>query len=167
MPRPKKTKATKTAKRKRTKRTAAPKPSKTARKTPPRTARAPNGSEIPLGAHPGNTGGKKGRSGRKPAKIVQLAQELIDKFTLMQVAASIAVGDIWEDYTNADGETVSGPTRNSDRLAAIKFLAAYGYGNPIQVHEHSGPGGEPIPVASPLDDINRQLDRLARAQSKG
>lgn len=25
-----------------------------------------NGNRLPLGAHPGNTGGKKGRSGRKP-----------------------------------------------------------------------------------------------------
>ena len=38
-----------------------------ARKTAPKTARSPvTGAEIPLGAHPGNTGGKKGRSGAKP-----------------------------------------------------------------------------------------------------
>ena len=34
------------------------------------TARSPlNGAEIPLGAHPRNTGGKKGRSGRPPSAI--------------------------------------------------------------------------------------------------
>lgn len=36
-------------------------------KTAAKTAASPlNGSRIPLGAHDGNTGGKKGRSGRKP-----------------------------------------------------------------------------------------------------
>ena len=36
-------------------------------KTAAKTATSPlNGSRIPLGAHPGNTGGKKGRSGRRP-----------------------------------------------------------------------------------------------------
>lgn len=41
-----------------------------------------NGSRIPLGAHPGNTGGKPGRSGRKPdefkAKMIQLADDWAD-----------------------------------------------------------------------------------------
>lgn len=36
-------------------------------KTAGKTAKSPlNGAEIPLGAHIGNTGGKKGRSGRPP-----------------------------------------------------------------------------------------------------
>lgn len=35
-----------------------------------------SGSEIPTGAHPGNTGGKKGRSGRKPNEFKALMQEL-------------------------------------------------------------------------------------------
>ena len=34
------------------------------------------GAQLPLGNHPGNTGGKKGRSGRKPAEWTVLCQEL-------------------------------------------------------------------------------------------
>ncbi len=54
------------------------------------TARSPlNGAEIPLGAHPRNTGGTKGRSGRPPSVIrercvgsfeerVSVLEEIID-----------------------------------------------------------------------------------------
>ena len=41
-----------------------PSPAKTATKTARPSPK--NGNRLPLGAHPGNTGGKKGRSGRKP-----------------------------------------------------------------------------------------------------
>ena len=43
---------------------AAPKTAKYTAKTAKPSPR--NGNRLPLGAHPGNTGGKKGRSGRKP-----------------------------------------------------------------------------------------------------
>lgn len=46
-------------------------------KTARKTARSPrNGAEIPLGAHPGNTGGKKGRSGRKPSTFAGFIRTL-------------------------------------------------------------------------------------------
>ncbi len=41
----------------------------------PEIARSPlNGAEIPLGAHPRNTGGKKGRSGRPPSAVRELCR---------------------------------------------------------------------------------------------
>ena len=43
-----------------------------------KTAASPlNGSRIPLGAHPGNTGGKKGRSGRKPSWLREFCDDLL------------------------------------------------------------------------------------------
>ncbi len=37
-----------------------------------------SGSELPTGAHPGNTGGKKGRSGRKPNAFKELCREILE-----------------------------------------------------------------------------------------
>lgn len=49
-----------------------------AEKTAKKTAKSPrNGAEIPLGNHPGNTGGKKGRSGRKPDWIKAFCDNLL------------------------------------------------------------------------------------------
>lgn len=46
-------------------------------KTAAKTAVSPrNGAVIPLGAHPGNTGGKKGRSGRKPSTFAGFVRSL-------------------------------------------------------------------------------------------
>lgn len=43
-----------------------------------KTAKSPrNGAEIPLGAHPKNTGGKKGRSGRKPDWLKKFCDDLL------------------------------------------------------------------------------------------
>ena len=48
---------------------------KTATKTAKVAVSPINGAEIPLGAHPGNTGGKKGRSGRPPSELRRLMRE--------------------------------------------------------------------------------------------
>jgi hypothetical protein len=43
------------------------------------TMRSPrSGAEVPTGAHPGNTGGKKGRSGRKPFAFRMLARTILE-----------------------------------------------------------------------------------------
>ena len=47
-------------------------------KTAEKTAVSPlNGSRIPLGAHVGNTGGKKGRSGRRPEWLREFCDDLL------------------------------------------------------------------------------------------
>lgn len=53
---------------------------KTASKSAPRLAPAPpqGGARLPLGAHPKNTGGKKGRSGRPPLAFKRFARALYD-----------------------------------------------------------------------------------------
>src|SRR5689334_5686837 len=37
------------------------------------------GAQLPLGAHPGNTGGKKGRSGRKPDAFVAAMEDALNE----------------------------------------------------------------------------------------
>lgn len=37
-----------------------------------------NGAQTPTGAHPGNTGGKKGRSGRRPFAFTLFAQDVLE-----------------------------------------------------------------------------------------
>src|SRR5580704_8845020 len=64
------------------------------RKTAIKTAKSPrSGSEIPLGAHPGNTGGKKGRSGRKPIAFVQECSRIADEQVLPKVEALLTASD--------------------------------------------------------------------------
>lgn len=48
---------------------------KTAKKTAKPSGR--NGNVLPVGNHPGNTGGKKGRSGRKPFAFRVLARSIL------------------------------------------------------------------------------------------
>ena len=62
-----------------------------AEKTATKTAKSPvNGAEVPLGAHPRNTGGKKGRSGRKPIAFVEECSRLADTEVLEKVAEKLS-----------------------------------------------------------------------------
>jgi hypothetical protein len=94
---------------------------------------APDGTFLP-----GNSGGKAGRSGRRPLAITLAAQEVFEKHRLLDVAAGIARGTIQESWFDQDGQEHADPTKNSDRLAAIRFLAGYAFGNPQQVVTHEG-----------------------------
>jgi hypothetical protein len=61
-------------------------------KTAIRTAKSGrNGQEIPLGAHPKNTGGKKGRSGRKPKAFVEWCKSVLENETVRRVAEARAM----------------------------------------------------------------------------
>lgn len=122
-------------------------PKKTATKTAKPSGR--NGNVLPVGAHPGNTGGKPGRSGRRPFAITLAAQELVDKHDLLNVAVKIAVG----------------PSKDTDRLAAIRLLVEYGYGRAPQHITHANDDEHPLP--SPLDDLRREITRLAPASTAG
>lgn len=136
-------------------------------KTRPKTSTGPAGNLTP--GNPGNSGGKKGRSGRRPNAITEAARDIVDDRELLNVAADIAVGDIWEEWTTKDGDVVSGPTKNSDRIAAIRLIIEYGYGKPKQITELSGPDGGPIETAavSPLDDLRGRIARIATRQRAG
>jgi hypothetical protein len=87
--------------------------------------------------------GKPGRSGRRPFAITLAAQEITDKHDLLGVARDIALS----------------AEKDSDRLAAIRLIVEYGYGRAPQ-HVTLANDAE-RPVTSPLDDLTRQLARLA------
>lgn len=82
-----------------------------------KTATGRNGNVIPLGAHPGNTGGKKGRSGRKPQAFKTFASSLAaDPDFQASLKRAAQAGDV----------------------AAMKLVIQYAEGMPTQQVEHSG-----------------------------
>lgn len=89
-----------------------------AAKTGKKTAISPrSGAEIPTGAHPKNTGGKKGRSGRKPQAFKTFASALaMDPEFQKQLEAAALAGD----------------------LQAMKLVIQYAEGMPPQSVEHTG-----------------------------
>jgi hypothetical protein len=106
---------------------------KTGIKTGIVTATSPKGgARLPLGAHPGNTGGKKGRSGRKPSEVVALARSLTDQYGLVQRLALIASGQPVLQFQGTDKEgkpeIVVAPARAADQIRAIELLLNRGWG---------------------------------------
>ena len=96
-------------------------------KTATKTARSPvNGAEIPLGAHPGNTGGKKGRSGRTPDEFKRMCQELASsesvRSNVLKILASPA------DYPGL-------------YVGALKWATEHGYGKPTETMKIDAPEG--------------------------
>jgi hypothetical protein len=92
------------------------------------TMRSPrSGAEVPTGAHPGNTGGKRGRSGRVPSIVRELALEsFADRVHLL---AEIADGIAFRRVKVGAHETETfTSTEVSDRLRALEMLAKYGLG---------------------------------------
>ena len=94
-------------------------------KTATKTATSPlSGGVIPLGAHPGNTGGKKGRSGRLPSKVRDACRLAFSQ--RLRVLKEIA------DNPSEDA---------ADRIRAVDTLGKYGG---IQKIEHTGADDEPL-----------------------
>jgi hypothetical protein len=88
-------------------------------KTASKTALAlpsPNGgARLPLGAHPGNTGGKPGRSGRPPNAFKELCAQLASREATLR-----AVGKILMDPDHPAF------------IGALKWVSENGYGRPLQ-----------------------------------
>jgi len=85
---------------------------KTATKTAKPSPRS--GVALPLGAHPGNTGGKKGRSGRKSRDFLQRCLEATEDDPLWQAA------------------------KKKSAFSTLEMAASYTYGKPTKSVEHSG-----------------------------
>lgn len=84
-------------------------------KTGFKTAKSPKGgAELPLGAHPGNTGGKKGRSGRKSNDF------------LARCLAATEDDELWR------------LSRKKSPHATLDTAASYIYGKPTQQVVTSG-----------------------------
>lgn len=91
-------------------------------KTAERTAVSPrNGARIPVGAHPGNTGGKKGRSGRKPQAFRVFAASVATDPEFQQALKTAALDPDHPNHANA-----------------VKQILAYSEGLPRQVVEQTG-----------------------------
>ena len=102
-------------------------------KTAGKTAVSPiNGAEIPLGAHPGNTGGKPGRSGRLPSAVRTAALE--EFATRVPRIAAIADGNVplTETCPKCGYQAKDGgfavPPDVGDMLRAHDMLGKYGLG---------------------------------------
>ena len=111
-----------------------------AKKTAEKTARSKpsplTGQTLPLGAHPKNTGGKKGRSGRKPFLWKEHCR------------------DVLIDKTVREHMLVAARTPKLPGYAPlIKMLASYAEGLPEQtiILEHE----------SPIEELLRELDGIA------
>ncbi len=81
-----------------------------------------SGSQIPTGAHPGNTGGKKGRSGRKPNAFKELCREILDDEETREALRAAAKSPSAPGYGGI-----------------IKMLASYAEGVPAQKVEVNRP----------------------------
>jgi hypothetical protein len=114
-------------------------------KTAAKTATSPiSGGVIPLGAHPGNTGGKKGRSGRLPSKVREACRLAFHQ--RLKVLKQIA------DNEHEDA---------ADRIRAVDTLGKYGG---IQKIEHTGADDGPIQI-NVMELRERIAGRLARLAS--
>jgi len=81
-----------------------------------------SGYALPVGAHPGNTGGKKGRSGRKPGPFKAMLAKLRQS---PELAASL-------EAAIADHESRAFP-------AALKVITDYDDDKPAEKHAIVGP----------------------------
>jgi hypothetical protein len=81
-----------------------------------------NGNALPLGNHPGNTGGKKGRSGRKPNAF---------KNFLAQLRA--------DPLARTAFETAARDATNRNFSSAWKLMADYDDEKPAEKHAIVGP----------------------------
>ena len=88
-----------------------------------------NGNRLPVGAHPGNTGGKKGRSGRRPNEHVEWCRSMISDPT--------HEAEVVKVLANADHPAYA---------TMWKEVRAVAYGKPVQPHEHGGANGGDITI---------------------
>jgi len=90
-----------------------------------------NGAVCPTGAHPGNTGGKKGRSGRPPALVRQACRDGFDARIPTLEAIADGAAPLTETCPKCGhvGGTMFLPVIEiADRLSAIDKLGKYGLG---------------------------------------
>lgn len=102
-------------------------PKKTAVKTGTPSPRS--GYALPVGAHPGNTGGKKGRSGRKPDEFKQICQRLASRASTVNAVSRILKDDTHPAY-----------------LGALKWATENGYGRATESINVTQTGGLTIKV---------------------
>jgi hypothetical protein len=144
--------------RKRKKRKKAKTPRKTAKKTAKLQPPSPrSGVRLPAGAHPGNTGGKVGRSGRRPNIIRDKAAALLEEHELLELAVDIAKGQVQVGEDARTGEPIFLSTSAGERLAAVRFLTERAAGRPPQPIV----GDEDEPPLT-IEQLNKARDAFVR-----
>lgn len=94
------------------------------------------------GAHPANTGGKLGRSGRKPAAFISYCEELLT------------------EHRDQIGLVLANP-EHKHYAAVLKIVASYACGLPTQRIEHTGEDGGPIEyLDTAKTEFQSRMDRL-------
>lgn len=106
-----------------------------------------SGSTIPTGAHPANTGGKAGRSGRPPGALREAMREVLDTggVDLLRAVISGAAEVTLNGRCEHCGKLSSGPVASDDllaatptidnRLRAVDTAAKYGLGERSEYSE--------------------------------
>jgi len=103
----------------------------TANKTAIKTAKPSgrSGVSLPVGAHPGNTGGKKGRSGKKPNSFKQFLASLRTDPVALAALERAAKDETLKSFSNV-----------------WKLASEYDPDKPGQKHEITGKDGGPIDI---------------------
>jgi hypothetical protein len=105
------------------------KPTRKAGKPRSKTALAPaprhGGARLPLGAHPGNTGGKPGRSGRKPDEFKELLAGIRDEagLPLLEEILSGAITYKLNGECSHCGKISTGPDYESVKVPSADVRA--------------------------------------------
>ena len=98
-----------------------------------------NGAKIPLGAHAKNTGGKKGRSGRRPDELREMLRAIVERKGIPLLRRIVA-----------------GKLNNAtppDQLRALELALRYGLDARTQ---------QAMDVADVRDRLQRSLDEIRR-----
>lgn len=127
---------------------------KTGKKTGRRVVSPINGAVMIAGAHPGNTGGKPGRSGRRPNWIRELAGALLDEHELLEIAVDLAKGQVEISEDRNTGEPIFLSSSAGERLSAIRFITERAAGRP------------PQPIEGDEDEPPVRVDELQAAREK-
>ena len=137
-----------------------------------------NGAEIPLGNHPGNTGGKKGRSGRPPSELRRLMREgAADRLPRLMM---IADGNVPLTETcpacGHQGATAVLPVADTgEMLRANDMLLKYGLGERSEFSEDVVAENvdrmlsvaETVMTAEEFAVFARQTDAIWNAERRG
>ena len=95
-----------------------------------RAIRSPNGGATLIAGNPGNSGGKKGRSGRKPLAFAAACEALVDTVVLEKVSAYLH-------------KARANPEHPAWRWCA-EYVTNYGKGKPAQRVTLTGDEDEPL-----------------------
>ena len=116
------------------------------------------------GGNPGNSGGKRGRSGRPPDAFRELCRQALENADGMEVIKRMISGDIKEPLGRTKmGEPIYGETKNSDRLRAIEWLANYAEGKAPQTIEVKDVSPQTLETGEEV--ANRLREQLPRFES--